>query len=229
MKGKLYGVGVGPGDPKLITYKAVETIEASPIIAVPSNGEGKQTALEIVAPYLKNQDIVSCYMPMTRDKEALLASHQAGADQIAAYLDEGRDVAFLTLGDPTVYSTYMYIHRRIADRGYEVEIIPGVPSFCAVAAKLGDSLCEEGEMLHIIPASYEGTEEALELKGNKVLMKTGKSLEKVIALLKEKELYDKAQMISCCGMKDEKIYHTLEEVGDERSYFSILVVKEENK
>ncbi len=226
MKGKLYGIGVGPGDPKLITYKAVERIQLTPVIAVPTSGENRQIALQIVEPYLSHQEILSCYMPMTRNKEDLSIIHQCCADQIQVYLDEGKDVAFLTLGDPTVYSTYIYIHKHIVSRGYEASIIPGVPSFCAVAAKLGSALCEEGEMLHIIPASYEGTEAALELKGNKVLMKTGKSLKKVIALLKEKGLCEVAQMVSRCGMKEEKIYHTLERAEEESSYFSIVVVKE---
>ena len=229
MKGKLYGIGVGPGDPKLITYKAVERIGLTPVIAVPTTGEKRQIAFEIVAPYLSHQEIISCYMPMTRNKEVLSLSHKSCADQIQRYLEEGKDVAFLTLGDPTVYSTYIYIHKHIVSRGYEAHIIPGVPSFCAVAARLGSALCEEGEMLHIIPASYEGTEIALELKGNKVLMKTGKSLKKVITLLKEKGLFEKAQMVSCCGMKEEKIYPTLENVEHENSYFSVVVVKEDKE
>lgn len=227
MKGKLYGVGVGPGDPSLMTYKAAQCIEQVPVIAVPTSGGNKQIALEIVAPYLSSQEILHCYMPMTRDKEALTRIHEACANQIQGYLDAGKDVAFLTLGDPTIYSTYIYIHKHIVSRGYEASMIPGVPSFCAVAAKLGNSLCEEGEILHIIPASYEGTEAALGLKGNKVLMKTGKSLKKVFDLLKQKGLYESAQMVSCCGMKEEKIYPTLKEVQEESSYFSIVVVKEE--
>lgn len=227
MKGKLYGVGVGPGDPSLMTYKAAQCIEQVPIVAVPSSGENKQIALEIVAPYLTHQEIIHCYMPMTRNKEELARVHEACASQIQGYLDEGKDVAFLTLGDPTIYSTYIYIHKHIINRGYEAIIIPGVPSFCAVAAKLGSALCEEGEMLHIIPASYEGTEAALDLKGNKVLMKTGKSLRKVFDLLKEKGLYEAAQMVSRCGMTEEKIYPTLACVQEESSYFSIVVVKEE--
>ena len=227
MKGKLYGVGVGPGDPELITYKAVACMQKSAVIAVPTNGEGKQTAFDIVKEYITTQEIMSCYMPMTRNREQLSASHEACAAQIILELEKGKDVTFLTLGDPTVYSTYMYVHRRVKEKGYDTEIIPGVPSFCAVAARLGDSLCEEGEMLHIIPASYTGIEEALELPGTKVLMKSGKSLQKVLDLLKQKDTPQKVQMVSRCGMPQESVFYTIEDIEGQESYFSVVVVKEE--
>lgn len=87
-----------------------------------------------------------------------------------------KTVVFLTLGDPTIYSTYWYVHKRVAARGYAAELVPGVPSFCAAAAAMGRALCEDGEMLHIIPATHGRAEEGLALSGSKVLMKTGKSV-----------------------------------------------------
>ena len=225
MKGKLYGVGVGPGDPKLMTYKAVETIQKCQVVAVPKSGNSEQVALNIAKEFIKNQTLIDCYMPMIRDKEALRKQHEEVVSELKGYLDKGQDIAFLTLGDPTIYSTYMYIHRLIKEMGYETEIIPGISSICSVAAALNDSLCEGSDCLHIIPASYKGKEDYLDLEGTKVLMKTGKSMEKVKQHLKEKGLYEKAQAVECASMPNEKIHESLDTV-EESSYFSVIVVKE---
>ena len=112
---------------------------------------------------------------MIRDGDKLKESHDKAARTVTAALEKGKDIAFLTLGDPSIYSTYIYIHTRVSAQGYETEIVPGIPSFCAAAARLNEGLTEASEALHIIPASYEGTEEALSLKGTRVLMKSGKS------------------------------------------------------
>lgn len=226
MKGRLYGVGVGPGDPQLITYKAVETIKKCSVIAVPKSGDTEQVALNIAKEHIEEQVIVHCYMPMIRDREALDKQHDMVAGEISSYLEQGMDVAFLTLGDPTIYSTYIYIHKRIMKMGYEAQLIPGVPSICAVAAKLNDSLCEGGDSLHIIPASYK--DDYLKLEGTKVLMKTGRSIKKVKEHLKESGMYHKAKMVECCGMANEKVHHCLDSVSDEGRYFSVIVIKEEN-
>ncbi|MEG0014186.1 MAG: precorrin-2 C(20)-methyltransferase [Cellulosilyticaceae bacterium] len=225
MKGILYGVGVGPGDPQLMTYKAVEVIKKCKVIAVPKSGDTEQVALRIAKEHIADQLIVDCYMPMIRDQEALDKQHDNVAKEIKHYLDEGMDVAFLTLGDPSIYSTYIYIHKRILKMGYEARLIPGVPSICAVAAKLNDSLCEGGDSLHIIPASYK--EDYLKLEGTKVLMKTGHAIKKVKEYLKEEGVYNQAKMVECCGMATEKIHHSLDSVSDDGKYFSVIVVKEE--
>ena len=225
MKGKLYGIGVGPGDPKLMTYKAVETIQKCQVVAVPKSGNSEQVALNIAKEFIKNQTLIDCYMPMIRDKQALRKQHEEVVSELKGYLDKGQDIAFLTLGDPTIYSTYMYIHRLIKEMGYETEIIPGISSICSVAAALNDSLCEGSDCLHIIPASYKGKEDYLDLEGTKVLMKTGKSMEKVKQHLKEKGLYERARAVECASMPNEKIHESLDTV-EESSYFSVIVVKE---
>ena len=103
IKGTLYGVGVGPGDPELLTAKAIRVIRESDVIAVPQSGAGEQTALQIAAQYIGDKPLLHCDMPMTRDKAKRDACHDRAADDICALLDEGKNVAFLTLGDPTVY------------------------------------------------------------------------------------------------------------------------------
>ena len=224
MTGTLFGVGVGPGDPSLLTVKAIETIQKTAVIAAPDTG-GEKTALNVAAKYIVGKEILLCPMPMTRDKDRLTQCHRENADRICERLEAGHNVAFVTLGDPSVYSTYMYLHRLVLERGYDAEMIPGVPSFCAAAAALGTSLCEGGEALHIFPASYEGLEKGIRLKGSKVLMKSGRRMAEVRQTLAEAGLAGQARMVECCGMENEKIYRHLDDAGDNASYFSIILIK----
>lgn len=224
-KGMLYGVGVGPGDERLLTLLAVETLQNADMIVVPDTG-GEKTALKIVSNYIKEKEILYCNLPMTRDEAILTESHQKAAELICQQLDLGFNLAFITLGDPTIYSTYMYIHRIVLEKGYQANIINGIPSFCAAAAKLNISLCDRNEALHIIPSSYGNLEQSLELEGNKVLMKSGKSILEVKEKLKHKNLLNQSKMVECCYMENEKIYQNMEEVTESSSYFSIIIVKE---
>lgn len=229
INGKFFSVGVGPGDPDLITIKAVETIKSSDIIIAPkSSMHNINVALVIASEYIKDKTIVECDMPMTRDKAVLNQSHDNATETIEAFLKQGKTVSFLTLGDPSIYSTAMYVHNRLTEKGYDTCLIPGVPSFCAVAASLNTSLCEGGQPLHIIPASYDDIDSSLILNGNKILMKSGKA----ISAVKDKlvETKTKAMMVSCASMADEKVYHSVEEIAEaslnKASYFSIILVKE---
>lgn len=226
MRGMLYGVGVGPGDERLLTLLAVDTLKNADKIVVPDTG-GEKTALKIVENFIKGKEILYCDLPMTRNEEILRESHRKAADLICEELEKGLNLAFITLGDPTIYSTYMYIHRIVLDMGYQAGIINGIPSFCAAAAKLNISLCDKNEMLHIIPSSYGDLDQTLELPGNKVLMKSGKSIPEVIEKLKEKNLLEQSKMVECCFMENEKIYEKMEEVTGNSSYFSIIIVKEQ--
>lgn len=225
MSGKLYGVGVGPGDPKQMTYLAVETIVKCPVIAVPADGKEHAISYKIASGIVKNMDEKECLSlssPMTKDPKILEENYQKMSKKIIEKLDEEKDVAYLTLGDPTIYSTYIYIQRIVKASGYETEIVNGVPSFCAVAAKLGESLADRSEQLHIIPSSYE-IEEALTLPGNKILMKAASKLADVKQILKEQDM--EVQMIENCGMEDEKIYHSVEEMPEKAAYYTTLIVK----
>ncbi|NLI92663.1 MAG: precorrin-2 C(20)-methyltransferase [Peptococcaceae bacterium] len=228
MLGKLYGVGVGPGDPELLTLKAVKIIKEAEVIALPRTDEKNITSLEIVKAVvdISQKEIIELYMPMTRDEDVLSISHQKAAYQLAEILIDGKNIAFLTLGDPAIYSTYIYLHQWMLQAGFQAQIIPGVPSFCAVAAKLNDSLCKGDEPLHIIPASYEDNEDYLDWKGTKVLMKSGKALGKVIKALREKGLLEYSSLVERCGMDGEKVYVKLSEVQGSTSYFSTIVVKD---
>jgi len=227
MKGKLYGVGVGPGDPELLTLKALRIIKGSDIIAVPGEEAQESIAFEIAKgayPQLAQKECMAIPMPMTKDPEVLKESHEKGAARLEEVLQGGKQIDFLTLGDPSIYSTYLYVHTKLLEKGYEAEIVSGIPSFCAAAARLGIGLVEKAEPLHVIPASYQ-IEDALCLPGTKILMKAGRKIKEV----KEQLLTMKAQgfMIENCGMENEKIYKTIEEIPENAGYYSLIIVKEE--
>ena len=162
-------------------------------------------------------------MPMIKEKERLKAIHDQDAEAVAQLLDEDKNVVFLTLGDPTVYSTCMYVHKRLKRAGYTTQIIPGIPSFCAAAARMDIPLVENRQELHVLPASYD-IEESLHLPGTKVLMKAGRKMGEVKRLLTEKEM--DAVMVENCGMENEKIYFGAQEIPEQAGYYSLLVVKE---
>ena len=229
MTGKLYGVGVGPGDPELLTLKALRLIKEAPVIAVPGTVPENTVAYKIVVqayPELAQKELLPIEMPMTKDHAKLRESHEKGAKAVAEVLDQGKDVVFLTLGDTTVYSTYLYVHHRVADMGYDTEIVSGITSFCAVAARLNIGLVEKHEELHVIPASYQ-IEEALQLPGTKVLMKAGKKMAEVKATIKR--LGASAVMIENCGMPNEKIYRSVDEIPEDAGYYSLIIIKDSKR
>ncbi|HIU74362.1 MAG TPA: precorrin-2 C(20)-methyltransferase [Candidatus Pelethocola excrementipullorum] len=229
MKAKLYGIGVGPGDPELLTLKALRVIRESDVIALPGEVPMDTVAYKIVVqayPELAEKELLAVHMPMTKDPVKLEESHSQGAEVIANLLDQGKQVAFLTLGDPTVYSTYIYVHKRVEEAGYPVEIISGITSFCAVAAKLNIGLVEKAEPLHVVPASYQ-IEDSLKLPGTKVLMKAGKQMGNVKKMLIEND--EEAVMIQNCGMPGEKIYRSVDEIPEDAGYYSLIIVKEKNR
>ena len=211
----LYGVSVGPGDPELMTLKAVRILRACTVTAVPRSGsENTLVAFEIArqaVPEIENKRIMELSLPMTRDKQLLEEAREQAAKTLMDLLDAGEEIACLTLGDASIYSTYMYLHNRIVKAGYPAEIIAGVPSFCAAAALRGKQLTEAALPLLIRP-------------GPKILMKSGKQLGRVKALLKEKGLLDQAYLVQECGMEHEKACPLNQ--AEDAGYFSIVFVED---
>lgn len=223
-----YGVGIGPGDPELVTVKAVRILGEVDVIAVPDTG-GEKTALSIAEPYITNQEILTIETPMTRDPEKKEEYRGKAKQRIERLLDTGRNVALITLGDPTVYSTCMYIHDSLRRDGYATMVVPGVTSFTAAAAALKQPLCEGAEPVTIIPASYPGMEALLDHKGTRVLMKTGRSMKRVRELLKTRGLLEKTAMVERCSMPSEAIYESLADAPEDAGYFSVLIIKDSSK
>ncbi len=224
-KGILYGVGVGPGDPELLTIKAYNIINETEHIAFPGKNKRSCHSYKIVnaiVPHMEDKVLIECPVEMTKDKRILQENYKNICQKIAAVLDRGENVAFLTIGDPTLYATYMYIHRRIQALGYEAILVNGVASFCAVAARLDISVADRDEQVHIIPSSYD-IDEALSLPGTKVLMKASRKIKQV----KEKllDMPDDVYMVENCGMENEKIYRSADEIDENAGYLSLVIVK----
>jgi precorrin-2/cobalt-factor-2 C20-methyltransferase len=226
MKGKAYGVGVGPGDPELMTLKAVRLITEKDIIMVPGTNPQESVAYKIAVqavPELENKTVVPVDLPMLKDREELKRSHRKGAELIESYLNKGNDVVFLTLGDSTVYCTFTYIQEILKEDGYETELVNGITSFCAAASRLNIPLAEWNEPIHIIPAVHKANDE-LDLDGNYVLMKSGSHMKDIKERLVSKGRDVKA--VVNCGMETEEVYQKAEDIPDETGYFTLLISKE---
>lgn len=220
-KGKLYGVGVGPGDPELMTMKAVRLLRACDVIAIPQRDRDRCVAFRIAAEAVLEvlaKPILALDMPMTRDGALRERAYADAAERLTAALGAGKTVAFLTLGDPSVYSTYGYLHHRVLEKGCEAEMVPGVPSFCAAAAAWGEPLCLDGEGLHILPGTHvDGNH-----PGTRVFMKGGVAELKLTLRHHEGPVFAARNV----GMAEERLYGSLEEVPEDPGYFTLIIAKE---
>lgn len=227
--GILYGIGVGPGEPELLTHKAVQVIECCDTIVVPSEPIEECNAFQIVeklVPDIRKHQLVAWNFPMTRDEKKLEEAHDKICESIEAYLAKGEKVAFLTLGDPAIYSTYTYLSQKIEEHGGHTEMVSGVPSFCAVAARLGISLGEKEEQIHIIPGSYE-IEESRQFSGTRIYMKSGRKLKQLKEMLQKESTIRPLEVysVSDCGKEEEKVFSGVDNIPENSGYFTIVIVK----
>lgn len=231
--GVLYGVGVGPGDPELLTLKAVRALKAADVIAIPkSKEESDSIALSIVkgAVDITNKETVELMFPMTKDKEVLRRAREDAAAAIADRLEAGKNVACITLGDPMFYSTFSYLIPLVREKlpQAEIKIIPGISSVMASAAAAIMPLTEADEKLAVIPATYE-TEKLRDVLNDFdtiVLMKVNKVFDKTLELLNESGLKDRAVFVERCGGESQRIVKNLDSLKGKRlDYLSMVIVK----
>ena len=225
-KGIAYGVGVGPGDPELMTYRAAKLIRENDVIAVPGKDPKEAVAYKIAAgvvPEIAEKELVPIYMPMVKDRELIDKEHRKAAKLVEGILDQGKNVVYITLGDPTIYCTFSYIQHYLEADGYQVELVPGISSFCAAAARLNLPLVEWDEQLHVVPAVHK-LDHALEQPGTYVLMKSATHMKDVKETLRKggKDV----QAVIDCGMPTEQVYRSLEEIPDDAGYFALVIAKE---
>lgn len=199
------------------------------MLAAPQTASGRMLALDIArgAADLRGKTILPLHFVMSREEEALRASHQEAAEKVRACLDAGQDVAMLNLGDVSVYATYGYLEEILKEQGYETHRIAGVPSFCAAAARLGCSLTGGMEQpLTIAPGRH--VEQVLAAPGAKVLMKTGRRLPKTLDALRERGLLANSAMVCNCGLEDEAVFPSLAgyDPAQDAGYFATILVKE---
>ncbi|MGD1074477.1 MAG: precorrin-2 C(20)-methyltransferase [Thermodesulfovibrionales bacterium] len=237
MTGTLYAIGVGPGDPELLTLKAVRILGNVPCLCVPKGKEeGSSLALSIVNRVLPldKKEIVEAHFPMRKTKDSehgseLDAKWNETAEAVLQRLHKGIDVAFITLGDPTVYSTFFYLYDKLLclDPALTIEIIPGVSSINASASRAGISLGLANEKIAVIPATYvKDLKNVLADFDTLVLMKVHTVFHDIMATLEETGLSEKATYIVRACMEDEKVFRNLREVKDEDlHYFSMVVIR----
>ena len=224
---KLYGVGVGPGDPSLITIKARDIIASADVICVPkAKHEGESIALKIVSPYLENQHILEVTMPMTKDKEILRQSWVFAAGEVIKCLQDGKTVVFPTLGDVTIYSTFGYLADAVQEimPEAEIEMIPGITSFSAAAAKLNMRLTEGSEPLVIVPDIEETSlNEIFPKFSNAVLMKISAYWQELKDTLSGSNA--EAVIVSRIGQQGENVNRNIEALTEKPDYLSLAIVK----
>lgn len=232
--GKFYGIGVGPGAPDLLTIRAASILKSVHSICIPKSAADKESiALKVARTYIApNTEIVEISTPMTRNKAVLEAEWQQGAEIIAERLKAGQDVAFITIGDAMLFSTYGYLLKKVRQLLPEVcvETVPGITSFSAAAAFINTPLAESNEKLIIIPALDDPAElgPILNEFPNAVLMKVAGRYPEILSKLTAMGLKDKAVYISKLGYSDQYITYDLDSVSESnRNYLSLIIVKQE--
>ncbi len=236
MMNKFYGVGVGPGDPELITLKALKVLKEADIIFAPkSKIKTDSLAREIVEKALgeeNSKDIFEIEFPMTNNKEDLRKRYLMAAEIILQKIKEGRHAVYLTIGDPLLYSTYIYLISALKEisPGLEIETIPGVSAYSAVAAKFNYSLAEKDEKICICPVPNDigDLREIIKKNDTVVIMKVAKRLQEVIELLHEMNLLQNTVFGSRVGQKGERLINGMKMpfvVSEKEGYLSTIIVR----
>ena len=224
---KFYSVGVGAGDGSYITLGALRALEQADIIAVPVKKYGeKSTALEIIRKEFDTdkKEISELEFRMSGDTKIREESRRNSAEKIISALKDGKDVAMITLGDVSVYSTCTYVHNAVKNAGFELEIIPGITSFCAAADKAQISLCEGNESVAIIPSLKSNLLEKYSADFETVvIMKSGNDTDVIYDILKKYVLENNAIVSSCIGMENEIIEKI--QKGKSYGYFTTVIVR----
>ena len=228
MTGNLYCIGVGPGDPELMTLKAAQLIRSCPVLALPAANPANSVAYQIAAravPEAAEKELLGLDLPMSADPSLLAQRHRHAAGVLADRLQQGEDVAFLTLGDPTLYCTFSYLQPYLAGMGITAQVVSGVPSFCAAAARLGVPLALGDESLHVVPAAY--TDSLPGWPGTRVLMKSGRKLSRIKAQLKEHP--GVALAVENCGLPGERVWRDADEIPEDAGYLTLLLLLPERQ
>ncbi|MFB7640474.1 precorrin-2 C(20)-methyltransferase [Peribacillus butanolivorans] len=230
--GTLYGLGVGPGDPELITVKAFRVIQESPVIAYPKKRKGsKSYAHRIVEVYIRpeEKEMLGLVFPMTKDQTILDREWNETVEKVWQKLYEGKDVAFVTEGDPLLYSTFIHMMKLMQELHPEVEIktVPGISSFNGSASRLGIALADGDDHVAIIPArdDYKAMKKAIEDHDAVVFIKVAKVIDLMITVLKDLDLLEKASVVTKVTSDEEVIWNLSELEGLELEYLTLMVVR----
>jgi precorrin-2/cobalt-factor-2 C20-methyltransferase len=227
MSGTLYGVGVGPGDPDLITLKALKVLQSTPVIAYPAPEVGDSMARKIAASHIPDgcREIV-IRMPLDPKRFPDRSAYDDAAVEISGILADGQDVAVLCEGDPFFYGSFMYLFNRLT-ADFQVEVIPGISSLMACAAVSSTPLVARNEVLNVLPAPMpeEDLRNRLAQPGAAAIIKLGRHTPKVYAILEELDLLDQAQYVEHATMEDQVVRRLSEVNPEEVPYFAMILVR----
>ena len=231
--GTFFGVGVGPGDPELLTVKAINAIKSADVVIAPKTEKKEgSVALSIAMPYiLPNVQIVYQTFPMVQNFTESSQVIEHNKDEILNFLKMGKNVAFLTLGDPMFYSTYIYIFQKLRKFDIKIKTIPGVPSFLAISSYVERPLSFGDDILTVIPSTADSDkiQNALKISDVTVLMKVYKNFDQIVEILKNADMADDAVLVSRCGLSGEKIIDNIEEHKlDKINYLSTILTRRKN-
>lgn len=230
MSGVFFGIGVGPGDPELLTVKAIRAIEQVDVLIAPkTEKKDGSVALSIAKPYLKQDvEIVYQVFPMVKGFAEDTAAWDANKAEILSLLQAGKNVAFLTLGDPMFYSTYIYIYRLLETEDVEIRTIPGIPAFAAIASQVGRPVVEGDDVLAVIPAtaSPDKIQRALAAADNVVLMKVYKNFSDIAHQLAAHGMAKQAVLVSRAGLEGEVVLDDImAHAEDKLNYLSTILTR----
>ena len=226
MNGTLYGLGIGPGDPDLITLKALKIMQAAPVIAYPAPEGGESLARSIMAPHLKGDQVeIVIETPMVPGRFPANAVYDKYADEIATHLKDGRDVAVLCEGDPFFYGSFMYLYGRLST-DFKTVVVPGVSSTTACAAALGMPIASRYDVLTILPGPLPSEEllKRLQHCDAAIIIKVGRHLSKIVDVLGTLGLTENAHYIEHASMENQKILPLEEAQFAKAPYFSMILV-----
>ena len=226
MSGILYGLGVGPGDPELVTVKAARILAHVPVVAYPQASDGDSMARAIAARFVpEGTEELPFAMPMRTDRAPGRVAYDKAARTISARLDKGLDVAVLCEGDPFFYGSFMYLHERLHD-SYRVVVVPGVSSLTAAAAALGRPLAARNDVLVVIPAPVDVARLRTEIAAAEAIaiLKVGRHFDKVRAVLRELQLIDRAVLVCAASREAESVVALASVPDGDQPYFSIILV-----
>lgn len=226
MSGRVWGLGVGPGDPELLTLKALRLLRAAPVIAYPAPEAGESFARQIVAPHLPGgQAEIAIRMPLAEGAFPKAAVYDAAAERIAGHAAAGRDVAVLCEGDPFFYGSFMYLYARLVER-CPVTVVPGVSSLMACADAAGAPLAARHDALAVLPAPLPDAALAARLAGSDAaaIIKVGRHLGRVRRLLEGAGLVGRARYVERATLATQRVLPLAEVAGESAPYFSMVLV-----
>lgn len=232
MLGTLYGLGVGPGDPELITVKAFRRLKESPVIAYPKKQRGsKSYAHKIIDVYVQpeEKEMLGLVFPMTKDPDILEKKWTETVEQVWEKVQQGKDVAFVTEGDPLLYSTFIHMMRLMQERHPEVpiEVVPGISSFNGAASRLGIALADGDDHISIVPArdDYETMKKVIQENECVIFIKVAKVIDVMLDVLRDLDLLHKASVVTKVTSDEEIIWNAAELDGAELEYLTLMVVR----